>query len=358
MAYTYVDRDAQLRGLAQRWKQEPALAIDLEMEANLHHYGVHLALIQLATEQETWLIDPLAIQDPEPLKTLFEDENVEKVFHDVSFDFRILEEAWDCRPKNTFDTKTAAILLGKDTISLAGLLNEYYGIKKDEKYQRVDWLRRPLTKDMLAYAAGDVAYLLKLKRRLEQELKEKGRITWAQEEFRHAERQRHALPPKDHQDLKGAKSLNDHERGRLKALYEARERLAEQTDRPPFYIIPTNLLLELAKHPPKTEEAWRSLKRVHPLVKRQAHKLAKAMRDAKPDPSRKSTGPPKRRRLTPQQGRQVQALLDKRDRVAERLGIERASILTREQAEHHVLGSPNSTRRWQRALLDLEDRNH
>ena len=183
MAYfTYVDQEARLRGLVPQWSSCKELAIDLEMEANLHHYGLHLAMIQLSDGKDTWLIDPLAIDDLGPIVELFENPAVQKVFHDVSFDFRILEELLACRPKNIFDTKIAALLLGKPSISLGGLLQEYFQVEKQEKFQRIDWLQRPLDQDMLAYAAGDVKYLLQLKHKLEDELKAGGRWPWFAEE--------------------------------------------------------------------------------------------------------------------------------------------------------------------------------
>lgn len=301
MAYfTYVDREALLRGLVLQWSKEQELAIDLEMEANLHHYGLHLAMIQVSDGKDTWLVDPLAIDDLGPVVELFENPAVQKVFHDVSFDFRILEELLGCRPKNVFDTKIAALLLGKESISLGGLLQEYFQVEKQEKFQRIDWLQRPLDPDMLAYAAGDVKYLLQLKRRLEAELKGGGRWPWFEEENAYRTTQSYRVKEKTCQDIKGAKSITDKERGVLNEFFILREQYAKRLDKPVFFVMPDKVMLELAQRPPRLEE-WGTIKRVHPAVKRSAYKWVKAARQAKPIPKERGS----RTRLTPRQGQLV-----------------------------------------------------
>ena len=45
-----------------------------------------------------------------------------------------------------------------------------------------NWAKRPLSQEMLAYAAGDVAYLLPLANVLKEELKAKNRLAWVTEE--------------------------------------------------------------------------------------------------------------------------------------------------------------------------------
>src|SRR5438128_1608944 len=49
---------------------------------------------------------------------------------------------------------------------------------------RTDWRRRPLSPAQLRYALDDVRYLLPLADRLEARLREMGRESWADAEFR------------------------------------------------------------------------------------------------------------------------------------------------------------------------------
>lgn len=345
--FTYVDRDEQLRGLVSQWNKVPVLAFDLEMEAHLHHYGLYLSLVQVSDGMDVWVVDMLAIKDASALVALLESRDVQKVFHDVSFDFRVLEELYGCRPKNVIDTKIAALLLGKESISLAGLLKEYFGVKKEEKFQRIDWMQRPLKKDMLSYAAGDVKLLLQLKDKLLAGLKEKGRLSWLEEECAYIEMQSYASEPRTFHDVKGARSITDTQRGILKEFYAEREKIAEHLDKPVFFIIPDKVLIQLAKAPPRTEDDWNAIKGIHPVVKKRSFRFVKAAHRARPVPKVLR----QRRRLSFKQQDAVDALLKRRDKMLGSIGVESHVLLTRDQAEQWVLGEKDVFRKWQMSVL-------
>jgi len=60
-------------------------------------------------------------------------------------------------------------------------------IHGDKKFQKSNWLRRPLPTEALDYAARDTASLHALKDILARRLAELGRMDWAREEFLAAE---------------------------------------------------------------------------------------------------------------------------------------------------------------------------
>jgi ribonuclease D len=53
----------------------------------------------------------------------------------------------------------AAQFLNEPGIGLAALLEKHFGVKLDKKFQRADWSARPLSNEMLAYAATDTHHL-------------------------------------------------------------------------------------------------------------------------------------------------------------------------------------------------------
>ena len=81
--------------------------------------------------------------------------------------------------RGLFDTSIAAAFVGSDKLGLAAVLNEYLDVEvnKDKKLQRADWSRRPLTDEMLRYAAQDVLHLGRLKATLDGKLARLGRTT-------------------------------------------------------------------------------------------------------------------------------------------------------------------------------------
>ena len=104
VSFTYVDTKDALYEAAREWNSAADLAVDIECENNLHHYGAYITLIQISDRDKNWIIDILALKEIQPLADILENRNIQKIFHDVSFDFRILNEQFSCKPRNVFDT--------------------------------------------------------------------------------------------------------------------------------------------------------------------------------------------------------------------------------------------------------------
>src|SRR6185312_12019364 len=111
------------------------------------------------------------------------DPAVEVVFHDADYDLRLLDKEYGLHAETLFDTRVAAQLLNEPGIGLAALLEKYLGVRLDKRFQRADWSARPLSDEMLAYAASDTHHLPPLRDILKAQLEARGRLPWAQEEF-------------------------------------------------------------------------------------------------------------------------------------------------------------------------------
>lgn len=351
VAFTYIENDKQLAPLIDVWLQQKDIAIDLEMEANLHHYGTYLSLVQVGLRDKVWVIDMLGIENASPIMKFFENPKVQKVFHDVSFDFKTLEELYNCRPKNIFDTKIAALLTGRKSISLGGLLEEDFNVKKQSKFQKADWLKRPISKDMLDYAASDVIYLLRLKDNLEKQLIALKRDGWMKEECAHIETVSYASPVRTCHDIKGSRSISGLERGRLQALFIEREKVAEQLDKPVFFIIPDRIMLELAHQAPKHYNEWQAIRGIHPAVKRKSKQFTQALQQAKPLAKKEQS----KLHISFTQREEIDKLFEKRNAIAERLGIEGYLLFSKEQCERYIVNGIEDAnpREWQKRLLSL-----
>src|SRR3954471_24938386 len=138
------------------------LALDTE-GASFHRFLDRIYLLQLSTRDRSAIIDPLPIGSPAKLGQLLQDPKVEVVFHDADYDLRLVHQDYGWHVTKIFDTRVAAQLLGIKSFGLAALLEQYFDVKLDKKHQRADWSMRPLTADMLDYAAQDTRYLLQLR---------------------------------------------------------------------------------------------------------------------------------------------------------------------------------------------------
>lgn len=248
----FVDSAAALRRLVKAIRGASLLAVDTEA-ASFHRFRDRAYLLQVSTGKRTAVIDPLAVEDLSPIGAMLADPKIEIVFHDADFDLRLLDRDFHFRVVNVFDTKIGAQFVNEPAIGLAALLSKHLGVTLNKKYQRADWSARPLSQEMITYAAMDTRYLPQLRDLLRERLVEAQRLEWAQEEFRLLERVRWAARGngKDaYLKLKGAKALRGRPLAVLRELYRWRDRTARRVDRAPFRIMNTEPLLALAKSPP------------------------------------------------------------------------------------------------------------
>ncbi|MFQ5551300.1 MAG: ribonuclease D [Gemmatimonadales bacterium] len=321
--YQLVTTGDDLDELARRLSQEAVVAVDTEA-ASFHRYFDRIYLIQISTPHENAVVDPLAVADLTPLRKPLESRQVELVFHDADFDLRSLDRDYGYRPRNVFDTRIAAQLLGEPSIGLGALLEKYYGVKLDKRYQRADWSRRPLDSAMIDYAVSDTAHLIKLRRDMGRRLRELGRAGWAEEEFERLRDVRWTAG-NDGEDsfyrLKGAKTLDSEGLGALKALYQWRDAEARSLDRPAFRVVGNQLLIELARKRPRTRKRLEQSGIPAGVVSRWGSGLIGAIKSASP------TDPPKRipkvkRRQDPKAEKRLERLKNLRNEAARRLGLE------------------------------------
>lgn len=341
-----------------------AIAIDTE-GASFHRFVDRIYLLQLSTADHSAVIDPLPIATPAQLGAILEDRNIEVVLHDADYDLRLLHQDYGWRVTHLFDTRVAAQLLGIRSFGLAALLELYFGVKLDKKHQRADWSMRPLTADMLDYAAQDTRYLLALRDRLREQLEAKGRIHWAQEEFERAEGTQWNPDADDTSflRLKGARDLTRRELARLRELVKWRDAIAAELDRAVFRVAGNEVLLDLARVAPASRESLfavkgfpRGMSDVRAAEALDAIKRGDAVPDADLPRFPKST----RWDKDPDFDERVALLKVVRDAAATRLDLDPGVLCSRDRMEAVARRNPRSAeevaqipelRRWQVEVL-------
>lgn len=230
------------------------IAVDLEADS-MHNYQEKICLLQFSTPDQTVLIDPLAGAGLESLKPVLANPRIRKIFHAADYDIRCLARDFAIEIRGLFDTMSCCQFLGEERFGLADILRKYFSVELDKQYQRADWSRRPLSAEMVRYAAEDTRHLHQLAEQLEQRLREKGRLTWVQEEFalleqvRFADQQKTALLR-----FKGAARLNPRQLAVLEAVLNWRDREARRRDCPLFKVLGNKVLLDLAMAAPQSRK--------------------------------------------------------------------------------------------------------
>lgn len=243
-----------LEQAARSAKSAGVMALDTEFLRE-KTYRARLCLVQIATAEGLWLIDPTLDIDLSSIGSLIADPAVEVVVHAGKQDFEIFYEAYGSVPRNVFDVQVAAGFAGHGASLPYGRLVESVvrvTLVKGESYS--DWCRRPLSDAQLRYAADDVRYLLETADRLKTELQQLARLQWAGEEMSAFE-----APGFYGADVRevwrkvaGRGSLNGRQLAILRELAGWREEAARHRDLPRGWVVKDPTLVEVARRAPTT----------------------------------------------------------------------------------------------------------
>lgn len=338
---TYIQTLAAARRAERALANAASVALDCEA-AGFHRYSDRLCLVQVSTPGETFVVDPLAIDAAPCLKPFLEDPGRRVVMHGAAYDLRLLARDLGITVANLADTQVAASLLGEAAVGLQALLERHLGIRVSKKFQRADWAKRPLTREMIDYAAGDTRHLHRLIAILERELGGKGRFHWAEEEYR-----RLAASAADaHEDerasdpvtrFRHARRMDDRSVTALREAIAWRDRIALARDRAPFRVVGDAALAEVVAVRPASIGALAAVKGFPARLARtrgaslldvlvRVDRLPASQLSPYPAPTRRGT------RRTPEEEAAFERLKEARNNAAGRLSLERGRMMA-----NHVL---------------------
>lgn len=344
----------QLTAFLPTVKSAAWLALDTEADS-LHAYPEKVCLIQISTPEGDRLVDPLAGIDLRPLLDTLTGR--ELIFHAADYDLRLLRKHHEFTPSSIFDTMLAARLLGERQFGLSSLVEKFLGVKLDKGSQKADWARRPLTEKMIVYARNDTHYLKPLEEKLRAELQAKGRVSWHQESCAQLIVECSRPVTADAEmvwRVKGSSLLERPALAVLRELWHWREREALAANRPPFFVLAHERLVEMAAAVAERKPVDHLFPtRMHP---RRKETLAATLQTAQTIPPERFPERIRHRspRPTEAEFRRFREIEKRRDQQAHLLGIDPTLI-----APKSVLGDlardwdkfSAELMKWQRELL-------
>ena len=168
---TFVDTPEKLGEAMVHWFQANILAVDIECSLTGVHHCV-MALLQIATHDQAWLVDPIAL-DSLMKPTLKAMAEVPWIIHDVSGDGIVFKRLYDVVPCSVMDTMILARTMGYPQPGLKTMARLKLGIDIPKEEQDSNWMLRPLRGSQISYAARDATLLLPLLRALAKEAEDK-----------------------------------------------------------------------------------------------------------------------------------------------------------------------------------------
>lgn len=268
-ATQYITDQEGLEALCDRLCESTQLALDTEFVGE-DSFIPKLELIQVASERAAAVIDFPALEANGSLKPFWElicDTRIEKVVHAGRQDLDLFAIHAGQIPKPFFDTQIAAAMLGFGAqVAYANLVQRIHGTRLAKAHTFTNWSARPLSKEQIAYAAEDVHFLLPIHAHLHKKLNALGRVEWVHEEFSRLETavgEKSREPLDRYQRIRGWDSLKPRQAAVLRDLAAWRESEARRRNVPRGRVVRDEVLLQLARHPPRTVDDLCGLRGLH-----------------------------------------------------------------------------------------------
>jgi len=279
-----IDNVAALVDFCKRVKGSSWLAVDTEFEREKTFFP-ELCLIQIANADIAAVIDPLVLDNLEPVFDLLYDISITKVFHSARQDLELFYNIKGKVPTPLFDTQLAAPLLGyADQVGYGNLVKQALGVDISKAHTRTDWKRRPLSKSQLQYAVNDVIYLGKIYVQFLDKLTNYNRLAWLGDDFSALSDSDLYEPDPDSVWLKirSANRLKGNNLSVLQKLAAWREVTARLVNRPKKWLLSDDAIFDVAKLLPTDADDLSRMKSLNDgLIKRHGTDLLRVIEEAK-----------------------------------------------------------------------------
>jgi len=282
----WVDSDHRLSVLCDQWQQQHVIALDTEF-IRTRTFFPNIGLLQIADAHGIYLVDPLALNQFEPLKAALQNPKLVKVIHSCSEDLEVFDHFLSVLPQPLFDTQIAAAFTGRGaSLSYANLIKDIRGDIIPKQETRSDWLQRPLSQSQLDYAALDVEHLIETYHTLVDDLTKLQRLRWVEKECDQliAKLALNNQFDQYYRKVKSAWKLNPQQLAVLRDLCEWREQEARDINIPRNHLVKDATLLDMARVLPKETHQFYKLRDMPPkFVNRYGEHCLEIMQQAQND---------------------------------------------------------------------------
>ena len=159
--------NAELSAVSDAIKSAKILGFDTETRPSFLKGEVHkVALLQLSTDSDAYLIRIHTVSDFEIIKETFENANIVKAGVAIRDDIKILQKVFKFQPQKFIELQSVAKEKGLTKFGLKGMTEEVLNGSISKAAKMTNWEARHLTDRQLLYAATDAWIGLKLYEKL------------------------------------------------------------------------------------------------------------------------------------------------------------------------------------------------
>lgn len=253
---------ARLAAAVDHLAAAPVIGFDTEFVGE-DSYRPELCLVQVASSQALFVIDPFACGPLDGFWEVMTDPRKVVVVHAGREDLRICQFAAGKPPAKVFDVQVAAGLSGMSwPIGYAGLVSELLGHRMNKGETLTDWRRRPLAPAQLRYAFDDVRFLLPAHKKLTDRLTRADRLSWAEEEFAGfvAKAVADDVTAERWRRVKGTGGFEPRGLAAVRELHAWRDGFAHRVNRPARMLMRDDVLAEIARRLPRSLDDLQNLR--------------------------------------------------------------------------------------------------
>mgnify|MGYP000411541670 CR=1 FL=1 len=257
-----IDNVKDLNSIIKVIQDEDFLAIDTEFIRETTYFS-KLCLIQIATKNISFIIDPLSNNITlEPLWEILNKKQIIKVMHSGRQDMEIFYNATGMLPSPVYDTQVAAMVCGfGDQVSYENLVKNLLNIAIDKSSRVSDWSFRPLSNKQISYALADVTYLIKIYEILKKKISKNKRNTWIKEEmYNFTNIKNYQIKPDEAWKKIKLKSTKKDFLNRVKFIAEWRELYSIKKNIPKNRTMRDDTLLDIASNNPKNIQDFKRVR--------------------------------------------------------------------------------------------------
>ncbi len=251
-SYTFISTDSELLSLINDFSERNIriLAMDFEGEFNLHVYGERLCLIQVFDGERFYLVDPLAVS-ADAVGRFLTMKNMLYMFFAADSDRSLVYKTLGVKMLNVYDLQLLVQVLDLPKKGLDGVLESELGVvvQGKKRYQRQNWLLRPIEEGAIQYALGDVAHLFPLHQALLKKVEASGLTEEMVFTLAGSEKDWDKKSVPGVFKMPAYRKLSRKLKDRFSAVYEIRENAARELDVPAHFVIPKQDLVPLAENP-------------------------------------------------------------------------------------------------------------
>jgi ribonuclease D len=151
-----IQNNHEMKAILPALAQAKQLGFDTETKPSFKKGDIFkVALLQLATETEAYLIRLHYVTELTLVRTLFEDDQVLKVGVAIRDDLKILQKGFQFMPRNFVELQDVAKKKGLQNFGLKGMTEEVLQATISKGAKMTNWEARELTDQQMMYAATD-----------------------------------------------------------------------------------------------------------------------------------------------------------------------------------------------------------